>query len=116
MLLFVLARQSRWPVVNYAMPQPLAKRQIETHVGGWHQHQKVRCHGRPSEGAENRARTRRYDRSPTWYGGTFIKVHADPAYGWHATVMTAPAQAVRTQQTVEEIAKELRALYDLKKE
>jgi hypothetical protein len=49
-------------------------------------------------------------------GGTFIKVHADPAYGWHATVMTAPAQAVRAQQTVEEIAKELRALYDLKKE
>jgi hypothetical protein len=49
-------------------------------------------------------------------GGTFIKVHADPVYGWHATVMTAPAQAVRAQQTVEEIGKELRALYDLKKE
>jgi hypothetical protein len=47
-------------------------------------------------------------------GGVFIKVHADPAYGWHPTVFTAPGQAMTFQQRAEEIAKELRALYDLK--
>jgi hypothetical protein len=47
-------------------------------------------------------------------GGVFVKVHADPAYGWHPTVVTAPEQVVTFQQRAEEIAKELRALYDLK--
>jgi hypothetical protein len=46
-------------------------------------------------------------------GGTFIKVHSDPAYGWHATVVTAPAQAIAVQQTVEQIAAELRTEFDL---
>ena len=47
-------------------------------------------------------------------GGTFVKVHPDPVYGWHPTVMVAPAKAVRCQQLAEEIARELRAQYDLK--
>jgi hypothetical protein len=48
-------------------------------------------------------------------GGVFVKVHADPVYGWHPTVITAPAAAVRCQQMAEEIARELRAQYDLEK-
>jgi hypothetical protein len=48
-------------------------------------------------------------------GGVFISVNPDPIYGWHATVMTAPAQAIRCQQEVEKIAAELRLSYDLKK-
>jgi hypothetical protein len=48
-------------------------------------------------------------------GGVFIAVHPDPAYGWHATVLTAPAQAVRCQQYVEQIVAELRPFYRLKR-
>jgi len=47
-------------------------------------------------------------------GGVFVVVHKDPALGWHPTVMTAPQQVVTFQQRAEEIAKELRTLYDLK--
>jgi DNA-binding transcriptional regulator YiaG len=47
-------------------------------------------------------------------GGVAIAVHPDPAYGWHATVLTAPAQAVRCQQYVEQIVAELRPFYRLK--
>ncbi len=48
-----------------------------------------------------------------WYY-TEQQFSADPAYGWHPTVVTAPGQAMTLQQRAEEIAKELRALYDLK--
>lgn len=47
-------------------------------------------------------------------GGVFLKVHKDPAYGWHPTVIAAPSQAVTYQQRAEQIAAELRAIYDLK--
>jgi hypothetical protein len=47
-------------------------------------------------------------------GGIFVVVHKDPAYGWHPTVMTAPAKAINCQMLAEEIAKELRVEYDLK--
>jgi len=46
-------------------------------------------------------------------GGTFIKVHADPAYGWHPTVITTPGNVIRCQQIAEEAARELRTKYDL---
>jgi hypothetical protein len=42
-------------------------------------------------------------------GGVMISVYSDPAYGWNATVMTAPVQAVGGQAVVERIAAELRA-------
>jgi len=48
-------------------------------------------------------------------GGIMIKVHPDPAYGWHATVMTAPAKAVAAQQVVEKIGEELRSQFELAK-
>ena len=47
-------------------------------------------------------------------GGVYVTVNRDPAYGWHPTVMVAPSQAVRCQQFAEEIAAELREIYDLK--
>jgi hypothetical protein len=47
-------------------------------------------------------------------GGVFVAVHKDPAYGWHPTVVTAPAAAHRCQLMAEEIALELRTKYDLK--
>jgi len=47
-------------------------------------------------------------------GGVFVAVHKDPAYGWHPTVMTAPAAAHQCQVLAEEIASELRTKYDLK--
>jgi hypothetical protein len=46
--------------------------------------------------------------------GLFIKVHADPASGWRATVVTAPGRTFTFQHRVEDIANELRARYDLK--
>jgi hypothetical protein len=46
--------------------------------------------------------------------GLFIKVHADPASGWRATVVTAPGRMFTFQRRVEDIANELRARYDLK--
>ncbi len=46
-------------------------------------------------------------------GGVLIAVHKDPAYGWHPTVMTRPAAAINAQTAAEEIAKELRADYEL---
>jgi hypothetical protein len=46
-------------------------------------------------------------------GGMFVVVHKDPAYGWHPTVMTKPAAAIGCQMRAEEIAKELRAEYEL---
>ena len=47
-------------------------------------------------------------------GGTFVKVHADPVYGWHPTVITTPGDVIRCQQLAEDIARELRTEYDLK--
>jgi len=45
-------------------------------------------------------------------GGIYVKVHKDPAYGWHPTIVTAPAAALNCQILAEEIAQELRAKYD----
>jgi hypothetical protein len=42
-------------------------------------------------------------------GGIMMTVYSDPTYGWNATVMTAPTQAVGCQAVVERIAAELRA-------
>ncbi len=47
-------------------------------------------------------------------GGVFVAVHKDPSYGWHPTVVAAPAAAYRCQLLAEEIAAELRTKYDLK--
>jgi len=47
-------------------------------------------------------------------GGIFVKVHKDPALGWHPTVVTVPAAALNCQMLAEKIAQELRAEYDLK--
>jgi hypothetical protein len=47
-------------------------------------------------------------------GGVFVVVHKDAAYGWHPTVVAAPAAAYRCQMLAEEIASELRASYDVK--
>jgi hypothetical protein len=47
-------------------------------------------------------------------GGVFVAVHKDPVFGWHPTVVAAPATAYRCQLAAEEIAKELRTMYDLK--
>jgi hypothetical protein len=44
--------------------------------------------------------------------GAFIAVHKDSVYGWHPRVMTT-LHAVALQHRAEEIAKELRAQYDL---
>ena len=43
-----------------------------------------------------------------------VKVYADPAVGWHATVIAAPGQAAGLQRRADLAASELRALYDLK--
>jgi hypothetical protein len=42
-----------------------------------------------------------------------VQVSADPAYGWHATVMAAPQDVIALQQQAEEIARALREQYDL---
>jgi hypothetical protein len=46
-------------------------------------------------------------------GGVMVAVNPDPIYGWHPTVITAPAQAINAQILAEKAAQELRALYDL---
>jgi hypothetical protein len=46
-------------------------------------------------------------------GGVFVAIHKGPAYGWHPTVITKPAAAINAQIVAEEIAKELRAEFDL---
>jgi len=46
-------------------------------------------------------------------GGIAVVVHKDPAYGWHPTVMTAPAQAIGAQLRAEQVAKELRERFVL---
>jgi hypothetical protein len=45
--------------------------------------------------------------------GVLVKVHGDPAYGWHPTVFSAPAQVHRYQILAEHVAKELRDQFDL---
>jgi hypothetical protein len=47
-------------------------------------------------------------------GGIQIAVHKSPIYGWDANIVTVPSQAVAANQMVQQIAEELRALYDLK--
>jgi hypothetical protein len=46
-------------------------------------------------------------------GGVFVAVNKDPVYGWHPTVMAAPAAAYNCQVMAEKIAEELRAKYEL---
>jgi hypothetical protein len=46
-------------------------------------------------------------------GEVIVAVHRDPAYGWHPTVISAPQRAAALQQLAEEVARELRAHYDL---
>ena len=41
-------------------------------------------------------------------GSLSIAIEKDPAYGWHPTVMTAPARAIGAQLRAEQVAKELR--------
>lgn len=48
-------------------------------------------------------------------GGVFVKVYADPVFGWHPTVITAPEAAVAVQQQAEKIASDLRVHYDLRR-
>ena len=44
-----------------------------------------------------------------------LNVYKHPAYGWHVTVYaTSPDAKVQLQARAEDIAKELRPLYDLK--
>ncbi len=47
-------------------------------------------------------------------GPLFVRVHPDPAIGWHAMVVTAPGQEICSPQSVEDAAAELRAKFDLK--
>ena len=47
-------------------------------------------------------------------GADAVKVYADPAVGWHATVIAARGQAADLQRRADLAASELRALYDLK--
>jgi hypothetical protein len=47
-------------------------------------------------------------------GPLFVRVHPDPALGWHAMVVTAPGQEICSQQSVAEATAELRAKFDLK--
>jgi hypothetical protein len=49
-------------------------------------------------------------------GGTHIKVHADPIYGWHPTVVAVPEKAHALQKEAENIAVRLRTKYKLKTE
>jgi hypothetical protein len=46
----------------------------------------------------------------------FLSVNKDPAYGWHPTVISSPGVAHQLQDQAEEIAKELRAQYELKED
>jgi hypothetical protein len=46
----------------------------------------------------------------------FLSVNKDPAYGWHPTVISSPGVAHQLQVQAEEIAKELRAQYELKED
>ena len=45
-----------------------------------------------------------------------IAVHSDPFYGWHPTVFTTPANALRAQNAAERAAQELRSQYELSDE
>jgi hypothetical protein len=47
-------------------------------------------------------------------GGVQIAVHKSPIYGWDANIVVVPSQAIAANQMVQQIAAELRALYDLK--
>ena len=43
----------------------------------------------------------------------FVQVSADPAYGWHPTVVASPEHVIGLQQKAEEIAQALRERYEL---
>jgi hypothetical protein len=47
-------------------------------------------------------------------GPLFVRVHPDPALGWHARLVTAPGQEICSPQSVEEAAAALRTRFDLK--
>jgi plasmid maintenance system antidote protein VapI len=47
-------------------------------------------------------------------GGVMVSVYPDPAFGWNATLITAPSAAIGAQPMLEQIAQELRTEFDLK--
>jgi hypothetical protein len=47
-------------------------------------------------------------------GPLFVRVHPDPAYGWHARVVTAPGEEICSQHSVDEAVAQIRAKFDLK--
>lgn len=46
-------------------------------------------------------------------GGIHVRVHKDPAYGWHPTIIATPRAAYNAQIEAERIAKDLREKYEL---
>jgi hypothetical protein len=46
-------------------------------------------------------------------GPLFVRVHPDPALGWHARLVAAPGQEICSPQSVEDTAAELRSRFDL---
>ena len=47
-------------------------------------------------------------------GGVMVSVYPDPAFGWNATLITAPSAAIGAQPTLEQIVQKLRTEFDLK--
>lgn len=47
-------------------------------------------------------------------GGVMVSVYPDPAFGWSATIITAPSAASAAQAMLEQIVQELRTEFDLK--
>jgi hypothetical protein len=47
-------------------------------------------------------------------GGVMVSVYPDPAFGWSATIITAPSEASGAQSMLERIVQELRMEFDLK--
>lgn len=47
-------------------------------------------------------------------GGVMVSIYPDPAFGWNATLITAPSAAVGVQPMLEKIVQELRTEFDLK--
>ena len=47
-------------------------------------------------------------------GGVMVSVFPDPAFGWSATIITAPSAASGAQAMLEQIVQELRTEFELK--
>jgi hypothetical protein len=63
---------------------------------------------------EKRQSARGHDRPADRHRPLFVRVHPDPAYGWHARVVTAPGEEICSQQSVDEAVVEIRTRFDLK--